>query len=264
MNRFFTQDTYKTSEDTHRFFMDRLLLGTRVYLMWRFIGQGIASGKKVEKGVYDRKAWAEASYDIFKSVEGCGGRFHLSGLDNLLSIKQPVVFVGNHMSTLETMVLPCMIAPLMEVTYVVKESLVRAPFFGKVIASRNPIRVRRVNPREDLQKVMKEGVALLEQGISVIIFPQSTRTNVFIPEEFNSLGVKLAKKAGVEVVPIAIKTDFWENGKLLRDIGPIDRSKTIHFAFGKPLAVEGTGKEAHHESIEFIQARLTEWGAYQG
>lgn len=36
----------------------------------------------------------------------------------------PVVFVSNHMSTLETFVFPCIIAPVMKVTFVVKDSLV--------------------------------------------------------------------------------------------------------------------------------------------
>jgi len=159
--------------------------------------------------------------------------------------------------------LPSIIAPLMEMTFVIKESLMKAPIFGTVFASQNPIVVARENPREDLQRVMTAGVALLEQGISVTIFPQSTRTRKFIPEEFNTLGVKLAKRGNVPVVPIALKTDFWENGKVLRDLGPIYRDRTIHFAFGKPIEVEGNGREAHRQSIEFISEWLKKWGAYE-
>ena len=54
---------------------------------------------------------------------------------------------------------------------------------------------------------------------------------VFKPEEFNSIGVKLAKKAGVPVVPVAIKTDFWGNGRIIKELGPIDNKKTIHIKF---------------------------------
>lgn len=261
MKRFFTEDVYITPEDAPRFLMDKVLFNTRLYFIWRFLGQGIASGRKVKAGAYDRAAWAESSFDIFKSIEGCGGKFHIRGLNNLLEIDKPVVFVCNHMSTLETVVLPCMIAPVLEMTFVVKESLIKAPIFGEVIGSQNPITVKRVNPREDFQKVMAEGQALLERGTSVTIFPQSTRARQFIPEEFNSLGVKLARKVGGSIVPVALKTDFWENGKWLKDLGPIYRNRPIHFAFGKPIKVEGNGKEAHRQSVEFIQECLAEWGA---
>ena len=86
--------------------------------------------------------------------------------------------------------------------------------------SRNPIVVGRTDPRKDLEAVMNGGVELLKNGISIVIFPQSTRSVEFKPEEFNSLGVKLAKKAGVDVVPIALKTDFWGNGKLIKEAWP--------------------------------------------
>jgi 1-acyl-sn-glycerol-3-phosphate acyltransferase len=212
------------------------------------------------KSLYDRSAWAESSYRILKLIEGCGGRFHLRGLNNLRSFTGPVVFISNHMSMLETFVFPCIIAPIMEVTFVVKESLVKHFLFGPVMRSRDPIVVTRKNPREDLQVVLKNGRELLSKGISVIIFPQSTRMAEFDSESFNSLGVKLAKASGVHVLPIALKTDFWENGRFLKDIGPVSRHKPIHMVFGKPIEVTGNGKDEHKQIVEFIVDNLQRWG----
>lgn len=165
------------------------------------------------------------------------------------------------MSTLETMIFPGIIAPLRDVTFVVKESLVTHPLFGDVMKSRDPIIVRRTDPRKDFEAVMNGGVDLLSKGVSIIIFPQSTRSIEFNPEEFNSLGVKLAKKAGVEVVPVAIKTDFWGNGKWIKELGPIDSKKPIHIKFGEPFRVIGNGKEENQRIIRFIQSSLEEWNA---
>ena len=147
----------------------------------------------------------------------------------------------------------------MNVTFVVKDSLVEHPFFGPIMRSRNPIVVSRSNSREDFQTVMKMGQKSLAEGMSIIIFPQSTRMAEFRPKEFNSLGVKLARSAKVRVIPIAIKTDFWGNGKYLKDLGPIDRSKPIHIAFGEPLSIEGSGKEENEFIIEFIRSHLAKW-----
>ena len=125
--------------------------------------------------------------------------------------------------------------------------------------SRNPIVVGRTDPRKDLEAVMTGGMDLLGNGISIIIFPQSTRSVIFNPEEFNSLGVKLAKKAGVDVVPIAIKTDFWGNGKLIKELGPLNSKKPIYIKFGDPMKIAGNGREANQRIIEFIQSSLNEW-----
>jgi 1-acyl-sn-glycerol-3-phosphate acyltransferase len=260
MEPFFTGSSYDTPADKPRFLGDRLSLNTRGYFFGRYIAEIFRSRSIALRGQYDTKAWAESSYRVFKSIEGCGGRFHLRGLDNLRSVRGPVIFVSNHMSTLETMIFPCIIAPFIEVTFVVKESLVKHPLFGPIMRARNPIVVKRENPREDFQAVMTGGKELLARGISIIIFPQSTRTAEFIPEEFNSLGIKLAKAAGMQVVPVAIKTDFWGNGKYLKDLGPITRNNPIHMVFGQVLPVQGSGKNEHKQIIDFIITHLRQWG----
>ena len=71
--------------------------------------------------------------------------------------------------------------------------------------------------------------------------------------------VKLAKKAGVPVVPVALKTDAWGNGKRLKDFGRIDPLKKVYFSFGEPFEVKGKGTEEHQQIIDFIQGNLTKW-----
>ncbi|SHF57672.1 lysophospholipid acyltransferase family protein [Desulforamulus putei] len=259
MKPFFSGTTYDTPDDQPRLLMDRLFLGTRCFFVGGYINEIIKARSLAVKDCYDNKAWAESSYRVFKLIEGCGGRFHLRGLDNIRNCQKPVVFVSNHMSTLETFVFPCIILPFAKVTFVVKESLVKHPLFGPVMRSCDPIVVSRNNPRQDFQTVMTKGKELLAKGTSIVIFPQSTRTTKFIPEEFNSLGIKLAKAAGVQVIPVAIKTDFWGNGKFIKDIGPINREKHIHMFFGPPFFFEGSGKEEHKRTVEFILTNLKAW-----
>jgi 1-acyl-sn-glycerol-3-phosphate acyltransferase len=196
---------------------------------------------------------------IFRMIEKCGGRFSIRGLNNLKEAEGPVVIVSNHMGTLETMIFPFLIAPIMRVTFVVKDSLVKNKIFGPIMRSRNPIALSRSNSREDLLKVMTEGKKLLKDGISIIIFPQSTRQAGFDPLKFNSLGTKLASRAGAQVIPVAIKTDFWGNGKKIKELGPLNRDHTIFMDFGRPIDVEGTGKEAHQSVINHIDSNLKKW-----
>ena len=229
----------------------------------RFIGVVFRSSKKARQGTYDGEAWRRSSLRIIRYVEDVGGRFEITGMDHVVQLDRPCVFISNHMSILETVVLPAMIQPLMEVTFVVKQSLLEYPVFKHVMRSRDPIAVTRTDPRADMKAVMKGGEERLGKGRSIIVFPQTTRSTVFDPKQFNSIGIKLARRAGAPVVPIALKTDAWGNGKLIKDFGKIDPAKEMHFAFGEPFCVHGRGAEEHDAVIEFILRHLREWGAAQ-
>lgn len=261
---YFKSDTYVTSEEDLKSWRN-IYRRNRLYFTFKFANIVLRTRGEARKGIYDDRAWEESSFYILSFIEKSGGRFNISGMDNIsgpaniTGPEDPLLFIANHMSTLETMILPCIISPLKKVTFVVKESLVKHPLFGDVMRSRDPIIVGRTDPRKDLEAVMNEGMELLAKGISIIIFPQSTRNVVFNPSEFNSLGVKLAKKAGVKVVPVALKTDFWGNGKMIRELGPLDSRKTIYFRFGESFDVKGSGRDENQRIIDFIQSSLTEW-----
>jgi 1-acyl-sn-glycerol-3-phosphate acyltransferase len=214
----------------------------------------------VARGRFDVTEYIKSSLRIIKLIEGCNGRFHITGLNYIRNCTGPIVLISNHMSNIESNTFGAIIRPFIPFTFVVKSSLLKFPIFGPVLNTANPIPVGRENPREDLQFVLKEGVERLQQGISIILFPQSTRSVEFIPEKFNSLGVKLARKAGMSIMPVALKTDFWQNGRSFwRDFGALDRDQPIHIAFGEPFPVTGSGKEAHERVVAFIQYHLEKW-----
>jgi len=218
------------------------------------------AGAKAKRGRYDDAEWQQSSLTTVRALEAAGVRFEISGLEHVAAVEGPCVLIGNHMSTLETFVLPVILLPFKKVTFVVKQSLMDYPVFGHVMRSRDPIAVGRRNPREDLKAVLEGGAERLGQGISLVIFPQTTRVPEFDPKEFNTIGVKLAKRADVPVIPFALKTDAWGNGKLVKDFGRIDPSKTAHFAFGAPLRVQDRGTDEHEEIVKFITLKLTAWG----
>jgi len=213
-----------------------------------------------KRGLYGTPEWCENSLATLRALESVGVKLDVTGNDAFTAIAGPCVFIANHMSTLETFILPTLIAPFKDTTFVVKQSLVDYPVFKHIMRTRDPITVGRTNPREDLKAVLEGGAARLQAGMSVIIFPQTTRTSVFDPEQFNTIGVKLAKKAGVPIVPIALKTDAWGNGALLKDYGRIDPSKKVYFAFGKPLQIKDRGTEEQQQIVDFITGKLKEWG----
>lgn len=257
---FFDGDRYDTPADNKRDLMDRLCFGGSFWF-YCLHSSAILNARSQALGPhYGDAQWAQTSYDIFRILERCGARFHITGLEHLHAAEGPQVIISNHMSTTETQIFPCIIAPFLPVTFIVKSSLTTMPIFGPIMRSRDPICVKRESAREDMVTVMTDGVHKLEEGVSVIVFPEATRQAIFKAEKFNSLGVKLAKRAGVQAMPVAIKTDFWKTGKLIKDFGPLDRSQDVYIEFGAPVTIEGNGKDQHKEMVEFIGERLKSWG----
>ncbi len=218
------------------------------------------SNRQAKKNIYDDIRWVDSSIDIIRGLEKTGVKFQITGLDNLSKMKGPFIFVSNHMSILETFALPGIIQPITNVVFVMKEELLRFPLFGPVSGARDPIVVGRQNPREDLITVLQQGSERIKNGKGIIIFPQRTRTKYFEPSTFNSLGIKLAKKNNVPVIPIAVLSDAWGTGKILKDFGKIDPSKEVKISFGEPMIIEGNGNEEHQKTIDFIAGKLKEWG----
>jgi len=238
---------------------------SRIFLSWKhtfypqlFWHIGKYSSRAARR-LSREEVWTKGSYAVLNALENIGVKFEITGIDNIRGLDGPAVFAGNHMSALETFVLPCIIQPLKPVTFVVKSDLTRIPIYRHLVRFGDPVIVDRKNPREDLKLVLEEGAGKLRQGISIIIFPQRTRTVVFRPEDFNTLGVKLASRAGVPLIPFALKSDAWGVGTILRDFGPLDPTKKVYFSFGKPMIFNGNDAEKDCLITEFIQDKINAW-----
>jgi 1-acyl-sn-glycerol-3-phosphate acyltransferase len=219
------------------------------------------ASKLAQNGIYDGSNWMESSYEVMQRLEKAGIRIEISGIENVEKVNGAAVIIGNHMSMMETLLLPAIIQPINPVTFVVKEALLSYPVFKYIMRSRDPIAVTRTNPRQDLKTVLNEGLDRLNKGISVIVFPQTTRSHNFDEKQMSSIGVKLAKKAGVPIIPLALKTDCWQNGKQIKDFGKLDVTQMAHFAFGEPIAIEGKGDAEQAVVNAFITRKLKEWVA---
>ncbi len=253
----FLKNNYETADNKRSFlsyiFPRRWLLHIGWWHTFVFI-----SRKNVD-GVLPRLWSFDIYYKCVKIIEKMGGKLKIEGIDNIKSLDEPPVIIGNHMSMVETVTIGVAIEQIFPNTFIVKESLIKIPYFGDILTGIKAIGLTRTNPREDLKRVLNKGTEVLKEK-AVVVFPQSTRSTEFKPEEFSTIGVKLAKKAKRKIIPLALKTDFLKNGKgKLKELGPIDVSKTIRYSFGEPIEVEGNGAEAHQKVVDYIQGKLKEW-----
>lgn len=204
--------------------------------------------------------WAQTCMASVSFAEKLGGVMTFEGFEQRAAYDGPVVYVSNHMSTMETMVLPTTLLAFGKLAIILKKSLTDIPLVGAAACHVGCIPVTRKNAREDLKTVLEEGSKRLADGLSVLLFPQGTRQSVFDGKRFNSLGSKLAERAGVPVVPLAVKTDFLKTGKWVKDFGEVDPNTPIRFACGPVLPASLGARATHDQSVAFIKEKLREWG----
>ena len=260
LKKFLTGDVYRSPEVRAGAF-SRLLPSLSFYSRL-FLGPVRWLCRRASQGRCDDAAWVYASIWTADLMERMGCPIEVEGMDAINAVDGPAscgqphehsenVHAARHDSR-------------RPVTFVVKKSLTTMPFFGAVMRSRDPIVVGRVNPREDLSAVLNGGVERLKKGVSIIVFPQSTRSSVFDERHFNSIGVKLARRAGVPIVPLALKTDAWGQGKKIKELGPVKAGMTVRYRFARPICVQGQGKEEHTAICNYISSTLAVWQERDG
>ena len=251
---------YDTPPSPPAAWCDRLLGRFDVWYNLRVCSMIIRAFFSLVRGRPSSAVWFEHSIRITRIVEACGGRVSIRGAHHLACENAPVI-VSNHMSALETLLLPSAIVTFHDMTTVVKDSLLNYPLFSRILRTVKAIGVTRTDPRKDLATVLSQGPQVLKEDRALLLFPQGTRSREFDASRFNSLGVKLAKRAGVSLIPLAVKTDFHGVGRWVKDFGPVDRSQHIHLAFGAPLTVDvdGNAREVHQKAVSFIADQLRAW-----
>ena len=133
--------------------------------------------------------------------------------------KQAVVFLSNHQSAWETLALR-KILPAHSV--VVKRELLYLPIWGWALLTLKTIVINRKNQRGALKALLKQGTRYLNEGLSVLIFPEGTRVAVGDVVKFNVGGAMLAQKAGYPVIPVAHNAGkYWPRYSFIKYPGVI-------------------------------------------
>ncbi|MEM1203357.1 MAG: lysophospholipid acyltransferase family protein [Acidobacteriota bacterium] len=118
-----------------------------------------------------------------------------------LDPRKGYVFMANHQSMYD---IPVLIAGMPgRVCFMAKRSLFRIPIFGWSLAAGGFIPVDR-GDREAARETFSVAVKRLEEGASLLIFPEETRSDDGELLPFKRGGVLLALRTGFPIVPVGI------------------------------------------------------------
>lgn len=178
----------------------------------------------------------------------CGVKVNVQGRENLPS-SGAYVSISNHQSEWETIYFQLLIQPQV---VVLKQELLKIPFFGWALALLEPIALDRSKRRGALKQLLEQGKAKLSAGVPILIFPQGTRLPVGELGRWNKGGAMLAVSSEVPLVAIAHNAGrFWPGKGFIKNPGTVD------VLISKPIeTTERTVEEVHKDSVDWLEENL--------
>ncbi|KAF2027190.1 1-acylglycerol-3-phosphate O-acyltransferase [Setomelanomma holmii] len=159
---------------------------------------------------------------------------------------RPVVFVGNHQTELDVLMLGCMFPKWCSVT--AKKSLKWTPFLGWFMALSKTVFIDRANRTQARTTFDNAVVTMRKERQSVFIFPEGTRSYASEPMllPFKKGAFHLAIDAQVPIVPVvcANYSNVFDTKKKRVAPGIVDVSVL------PPIPTKGLGKEDVDDLVE--------------
>lgn len=185
--------------------------------------------------------WTRATMWLLRTLNGV--QIEVRGLENI-PVDRAVVVMANHQSQWETFYLQLLVSPQ---ATILKRELLWVPFFGWALALLKPIAIDRSKGTKALKTILRVGKARLDDGISVVIYPEGTRQSPGRLGKFNSGGARLAEYSNADVLPVVHNSgDCWPARSLLRKPGK------IILEIGEPIPVAG-------KSVQQVSTEVEAW-----
>jgi 1-acyl-sn-glycerol-3-phosphate acyltransferase len=209
----------------------------------------LPSVKKLPKDIpvaeRDRKMHVFPDY-FGKMMIGCtGSKVTVEGLENIPK-DQSVLFVSNHQSNFD---IPLLLGYLNKpIGFIAKIELTKLPIVPDWMEQMHCIFMDRSDRRQSL-KAIKDGVEKLQNGHSLVIFPEGTRSKNSQVGEFKSGSLHLATKSGVPVIPVRIEGTY----NILEANGNRIKPADVKLKVYPPVYPEKIGKTDAKELTNYLK-----------
>jgi 1-acyl-sn-glycerol-3-phosphate acyltransferase len=213
-----------------------LVLGFLAFITYPFDRKG--------RGVHHcARLWGKAALLANRVRVRMEGMEHLDG-------KGPYIFMSNHQGSYDIFSLLSHLP--YQFKWLAKKELFSIPFFGWTMAAAGYISIDREGSRETV-KAMNEAAQKIRDGMSVVIFPEGSRSPDGSIQPFKKGGFTLAIKSGIPIVPIAITGS--------REIMPKDKLTTvsgeIRMRIGHPIETQNYSLKDRKSLMERVNKTIS-------
>lgn len=161
-------------------------------------------------------SWMEGVESMMNTISELGTavagvKIAVKGEEHIWS-QRPAVFIFNHQSNADFLIAIKLIKK--DARGIAKKELQKVPVVGQILEAAGTIFVDR-SDKEKAIEALKPAVDSLKSGISVVVFPEGTRSYDYTLGQFKKGAFHLAMAAGVPIVPIVLKNahDVMPRGK---------------------------------------------------
>ncbi len=164
----------------------------------------------------------------------CGIRLHVTGREHLPQHGAALI-AAKHQSALDTIIWLLLVP---RCCYVLKQELLRIPFYGFLVAKAGMIAVDREGGGAAMRQLLKDGRAAAAAGRQLVIFPEGTRVAPGEHSPYQPGIAALASATGLPVIPVATDSGMlWGRRAFLKRPGVISIAVLPPLPAGLPRPV---------------------------
>ena len=179
-----------------------------------------------------------------------GVKVQVEGLDNIKP-EEAYVFAANHQSQFDIFTLLGHLPT--QFRWLAKKELFRIPIFGAAMKGAGYIPIDRSN-RKEAFKSIDLAATRVQEGTSIVIFPEGTRSLDGKLQSFKKGGFHLAIKSKRPIVPVSISGAF----SILPKKGFRVRPQLVKVYIGEPVPTEDITSKNRDWLISEIRRRIQE------
>lgn len=176
-----------------------------------------------------------------------GLKLHVDGEEHLWS-HRPAIFVFNHQSSADALIIPKLLRR--DFTGVGKKEIANFPVIGQLMKFADVVLIDRKNSKQAIEAMKPVVDAICEDGLSVAISPEGTRSVSTKLGPFKKGPFHIAMQAGVPMVPIVIHnaTDALPKGRT------ISRPADVDITVLPPVDTSGWKPSTVSEHVEEVRS----------
>lgn len=177
---------------------------TLFIVCWVVLETALFSAIAILTSVFDRNGrWVHGVARVWARLILFAGRVRVrvEGLHNL-DTADFYICVSNHLSNFD---IPVLLAFLpIQFRWLIKKELYRIPLFGFALKRAGYVRVDRSNRAAAIKSIREEAATVVRNGVSVMVFPEGTRSQDGSLRSFKKGAFNLALESGVPILPIVL------------------------------------------------------------